>query len=39
VKKKPLIDAQALVRCDPEPLHILVPGKHPAVKTSAKDKK
>ena len=27
---------QALVRCDPEPLHILVPGKHPAVKNSAK---
>ncbi len=25
---------QALVRCDPEPLHILVPAKHPAVKTA-----
>jgi diacylglycerol kinase (ATP) len=27
---------QALVRCDPEPLHILVPAKHPAVKNSDK---
>jgi diacylglycerol kinase (ATP) len=25
---------QALVRCDPHPLHILVPAKHPAVKSS-----
>jgi diacylglycerol kinase family enzyme len=30
---------QALVRCDPEPLHILVPAKHPAVKNIANDKK
>jgi diacylglycerol kinase (ATP) len=28
---------QAIIRCDPEPLHILVPAKHPAVKNSAKD--
>lgn len=28
---------QTLVRCDPEPLHILVPAKHPAVKSSAND--
>jgi diacylglycerol kinase family enzyme len=28
---------QALVRCDPEPLHILVPTKYPAVKNSAND--
>jgi diacylglycerol kinase (ATP) len=27
---------QALVRCDPEPLHILVPARHPAVKNSTK---
>jgi diacylglycerol kinase (ATP) len=27
----------ATIRCDPEPLHILVPAKHPAVKNSAKD--
>jgi diacylglycerol kinase (ATP) len=27
---------QALVRCDPAPLRILVPAKHPAVKNSAK---
>jgi hypothetical protein len=27
---------QVIVRC-PEPLHILVPAKHPAVKNSAKD--
>lgn len=26
---------QALVRCDPKPLHILVPARHPAVKNSA----
>src|SRR5262249_35793508 len=25
---------QALVRCDPEPLHVLVPARHPAVKNS-----
>ena len=30
---------QAIIRCDPEPLHILVPAKHPAVKNSAKDDK
>ncbi len=29
---------QALVRCDPEPLHILVPARHPAVRNSANDK-
>jgi diacylglycerol kinase (ATP) len=29
---------QALVRCDPEPLRILVPAKHPAVKNSANAK-
>jgi diacylglycerol kinase (ATP) len=28
---------QAIIRCDPEPLRILVPAKHPAVKSSAKD--
>jgi len=28
---------QATIRCDPEPLHVLVPAKHPAVKSSAKD--
>jgi diacylglycerol kinase family enzyme len=28
---------QAIIRCDPEPLRILVPAKHPAVKNSAKD--
>ena len=28
---------QALVRCDPEPLRILVPARHPAVKNSAND--
>jgi diacylglycerol kinase (ATP) len=28
---------QALIRCDPEPLRILVPIKHPAVKNSASD--
>jgi diacylglycerol kinase (ATP) len=27
---------QAIIRCDPEPLRILVPAKHPAVKNSAK---
>jgi diacylglycerol kinase (ATP) len=27
---------QVLIRCDPEPLHILVPAKHPAIKNSAK---
>jgi diacylglycerol kinase (ATP) len=26
---------QAVIRCDPEPLHILFPAKHPAVKKSA----
>jgi hypothetical protein len=29
---------QALVRCDPKPLHTLVPAKHPAVKNSANHK-
>jgi diacylglycerol kinase family enzyme len=29
---------RALVRCNPEPLRILVPTKHPAVKNSANDK-
>jgi hypothetical protein len=29
---------QALIRCDPEPLHILVPTKHPAVQNSADHK-
>jgi len=29
---------QVLVRCDPEPLRILVPAKHPAVKNSADSK-
>ena len=28
---------QATIRCDPKPLRILVPAKHPAVKNSAKD--
>jgi diacylglycerol kinase family enzyme len=28
---------QAVVRCDPVPLHILIPAKHPAVKNSAND--
>jgi len=28
---------QATIRCDPEPVHILVPVKHPAVKNGAKD--
>jgi diacylglycerol kinase (ATP) len=28
---------QAIIRCDPEPLHILVAAKHPAVKNSVKD--
>jgi diacylglycerol kinase family enzyme len=28
---------QVLISCDPEPLHVLVPAKHPAVKNSAND--
>jgi hypothetical protein len=28
---------QALVRCDPRPLQILVPAKHPAIKNSSAD--
>jgi len=28
---------QAIIRCDPEPLRLLVPAKHPAVKSRAKD--
>jgi diacylglycerol kinase (ATP) len=28
---------RAIIRCDPEPLHVLVPAKHPAIKNRAKD--